>query len=102
MRQPKQNLGNPRLEIEKGEILDLFVGAPQPFAQNHHQLDAKFGAALQQPQQRTARYDQKLAIDGRGRIGAALLAVEQSDFAENVALAKYRDDDLTSVRRRVA
>src|SRR5439155_15312833 len=49
MRQPKQDLGDPRLEIEKGEILDLLVGAPQPLAQYDHQLDAELGAALQQP-----------------------------------------------------
>ncbi len=40
VRQTKQDLGDPRLEVEEGKILDLFVGAPQPLAQHDHQLDA--------------------------------------------------------------
>src|SRR5260370_36485847 len=97
MHETEQRLGDAGLEMEEGEIFDLLVGPPDPLAQYDQQLKGEFGPALEQRQQRPARYDQQLAI-GRGRrVGGTLLAVEQGDLAEHVAFAK-RGEDRKSTR----
>ena len=72
----QQGFGDPGLQIEKRQVLDLLVGPPQALAQDHQQPDAKLRPAFDQFEKRPARHHQQLAIGVRDRVGGALLAVD--------------------------
>ena len=81
----QQCFRDPRLEMAKHDVLDLFAGLPQPPAQDSQQDHTKIRPVFEHPQKIPAVQHQELAVGHCRCICATLFAVEGRYFAKNFA-----------------
>src|SRR5262249_9070765 len=77
----------------------LLVGPAQSIAQHADNVGPSGGVTLQEAENVAPVEYRKAASRHRGRIGRAVLAVEQRDFTEHFAGLQYRQHDPASLGR---
>src|SRR5258708_29540330 len=95
----QKSFGEPRRQIEEGDVGHALVGAANSRAKDFHELQAGLGTALQKWQDIASLQNQQLAFGERGRIRRARPAVKKRDLPEQFAGPQIGEDDLSALGR---
>src|SRR6266540_4877431 len=100
--QLQQGLRQAGRQVEERDVLDLLARVAQSRAENLDELEHHVRLAAEKRNEIAPLDDDELAVGHGGGIGGARAAVEQGDFAEHLALAKYVEHDVLALGGRDA
>ena len=99
-RELEQSFGKARRQVQKGNILNLLAGMTQSRTEDLDEFESYIRIVLKKRNKIPAFYHDELAIRHRRGIRCTRATIEQSNLAEQIALAENIQNYILTVDRR--